>query len=115
MKIVEGRWEDVRDRFIGREYDVVVLWDVVMYMDLRPIHPDAKTPLDAVLKEIPVWIDMTKRYFLFSLHPVKYTLIPVRDFARIYRRIEEGTRRKSVRLHAKTYLNRFYIVEEKKS
>ena len=114
LEVIGSTWEEVRNEFISKEFDVVIVWDVAMFMDLREIH-NTSSCTEAVLAEIPYWINMTKQFFLFSLHPVKpeYSLVPREDFKKLYKKIEEGTNQKQVVLIDKSYLNRLYKVIQK--
>ena len=92
LKVVCAAWEDVEEELSGKRFDVVVFWDVLMFMTRPPF---------AVLDEV---IPLAKRYFLFSLHPVKGHLT-MRDLRAILRSLD-----RRMRVVAKSYLNRIYEV-----
>ena len=103
LTIIHDTWENVRDEFINRKFDVVILWDVMMFMDLRHVH-QVNDPTKAVLLEIPYIVKMAKKYILFSLHPVKTGLISKDKFPLLFSKFE-----KYCRLLDKKYLNRIYV------
>ena len=101
LRTVAARWEDVRWRLIQRRFDVLIVWDVAMFMDLSEVH--GLNPLDSLLREIDVWCEMTEGYLLFSLHPCKNAVIPSQLFPKIFERLDSR-----MRLVGKRYLNRIY-------
>ncbi|RLE87250.1 MAG: hypothetical protein DRJ67_05245 [Thermoprotei archaeon] len=103
LRVVPAAWEDVRDSLVSESFDVVIAWDVAMFMDLRGVH--GGPPLAALLRELEEWIGMTGKCLLFSLHPVKYSVLHRADFRCILRFLDSHPR---LRLVAKSYLNRVY-------
>ncbi len=104
LRIVCDYWESVRSTYLKRKFDVVIFWDVAMFMDLRNIH-GTSSPVEAIIRELDLLVDSTDKYFLFSLHPVKSAVIPSKDFKKIYDYLDNHAK---LRLVAKKYLNRFY-------
>lgn len=92
LKVVCAAWEDVEEELSGKRFDVVVFWDVLMFMARPPF---------AVLDRV---IPLARRYFLFSLHPVKGT--SMRDLRAILRSLD-----RRLKVVAKSYLNRIYEVQ----
>ena len=88
FEIIQGLWECVREKLIHKKFDVLIIWNVAMFMDLRRIH-NTESYLEAILREIPVWVSMTRKYILFSLYPVKNGLIDKKDFKVIFREFEK--------------------------
>ena len=80
LTVVVDLWENVRDYFVTRKFDVLVLWDVLMFVDLTKVH--GGDYLHAVLREVEYFAKMTRRHILLSLHPVK-GLIPKEHFKTI--------------------------------
>jgi len=105
LEVVCDLWENVRGRFMYEKFDIVIAWDVGMYMDLRSVHR-TDDPVEAVLREIDIWVNMASRYFLFSLHPVS-GVIPKKRLGDILRYTDTHPR---LKLIAKSYLNRIYEV-----
>jgi len=105
LELVCSLWEDVRERFTHRRFDVVIVWDVAMYMDLRPVY-GVSDPVEAIIKELDVWINMANRFFLFSLHPVNGVIQRSR-FRDILQYLDAHSR---LKLIDKSYLNRVYEV-----
>lgn len=92
LKVICARWEDVR-AILRRRFDMVIFWDVLMFLSLEPYQ---------VLEEL---IEMTGKYFLFSLHPTKNGILPQSKFREILAWIDSHPK---LKLIAKTYLNRVY-------
>jgi hypothetical protein len=80
LSVIVDLWENVRDRFVEQRFDVLVLWDVLMFVDLTKVH--GGDYLHAVLREVEYFAKMTRRHILLSLHPVK-GLIPKEHFKTI--------------------------------
>jgi len=82
LTIIPDYWEFVRDSFIDEKFDVLVLWNVLMFVDLTGVHGgDYK---HAILKETKYFVNMTKKYILLSFHPVKSGLLKnVEDYREI--------------------------------
>ena len=70
VEIVKKPWQEVRNFYMNEEFDVVILWDVLMFMDLRYVH-GTDDFLDAVIKEVPIFSKMCRRFLLLSFHPIK--------------------------------------------
>ncbi len=104
LKIECDYWENVRSTYLRRRFDVVIFWDVAMFMDLRHIH-NTSDQIKALIEELDLIIDSVNKYLLFSLHPVKNTVIPSKDFKKIYEHLDNHVK---LRLIDKKYLNRFY-------
>jgi len=105
LEVVCGLWEKVRSKFMWLKFDMVVLWDVAMYMDLRPVY-GVSDPVEAIIKELDVWINMAQKFLLFSLHPVN-GVIPQSRFRDILQYLDAHPR---LKLIDKSYLNRVYGV-----
>jgi len=93
LKVVCSRWEDARALFTGRKFDMVILWDVLMFLEIEPYQ---------VLREL---IGMARKYFLFSLHPVRNGILQQRQFKEILEWLDNHP---ELELIAKKYLNRVY-------
>jgi len=93
LKVVCSRWEDARTHYAGRKYDMVILWDVLMFLMMDPYR---------ALREL---IGMTKKYFLFSLHPTNNGILHQKYFKEILRWLDSHP---ELELIAKNYLNRIY-------
>jgi len=91
--IIEDVWENVRHKFIGMEFDVVVFWDVLMFMDLDPYK---------VLEET---LGLSRKFYLFSLHPTKQGILRRDRFGEILSYLDNHPR---LELIAKKRLNRLY-------
>jgi len=109
LEVVCHLWEEVRSSFIGRKFDAVILWDVAMYMDLRHTH-NTSDPVEALLKELDVWINMANKFFLFSLHPVRGVIESDR-FSDILRYLDTHPQ---LKLIDELYLNRIYGVRHER-
>jgi len=105
LEVVCDLWENVRSKFMHQRFDAVIVWDVAMYMDLRDIH-GTSDPVEAVIKELDVWINMAQKFF-FSLHPVN-GMISSRKFGDILSYLDNHQR---LVLVDKSYLNRLYRVK----
>jgi len=106
LEVVCDLWENVRSKFVHRKFDMVIIWDVAMYMDLRPVY-GVSDPVEAIIKEIDVWVNMAQKFFLFSLHPVN-GVIPQSRFRDILSHLDDRPR---LELVDKSYLNRLYRVK----
>ena len=108
LRVIPRAWEECREEVLveygWRSFDVLVLWDVVMFMDLRSVHR-CRDVVEAVKLEVPTWVELARKYILFSLHPVKSALVPRERFREIYAEFE-----KYCTALAKRYLNRIYLV-----
>lgn len=102
LVIVADLWENVRDVFLRKRFDIVVFWDVLMFMDLSFI---SENPVEAAKTELNNIINITRKYFLFSLHPVKKTILPRENYREILNHLDNHSKLKLV---AKKYLNRLY-------
>jgi len=107
LYIIQALWEDVRDSFLRRKYDIVILWDVLMFMDLTKVYHN-DTILNSALKELDVLINITNKYFLFSLHPVKRCTIHYTEFKKIFEYLDNHEK---LELLGKRYLNRVYKIK----
>ncbi len=109
IEIINESWENVRENYIDDYFDITILWDVVMFMDLTEVHrppeelrlPEPKEYkgillewkpegyLYSILKEVQYWVGMTEHYILFSLHPMEPNIfgLPVRELKTYYKRI----------------------------
>jgi len=106
LEVVCRLWEDVREMFIGKQFDVVIAWDVAMYMDLRGVHY-VDDPVEAIIKELDIWINMASKFFLFSLHPVR-GVVDSKRFSEILTHLDMHPKLKLV---DKSYMNRVYAVK----
>lgn len=93
LKILCNTWEEAKSELSERRYDVVIFWDVLMFMARPPF---------VVLNEV---VPPTKKYFLFSLHPVRSGYLTKKDFRKILKTLD-----KEMKVVAKSYLNRIYEV-----
>jgi len=98
LKIVPGLWEQVRDDFINKQFDVLILWDVLMFMDLSVVY--GEDYLNSILKEVDVFSRMSPCIFL-SFHPVKERLLS----GTYYHDIVHEFLRKGFRIVDQVYLN----------
>ncbi len=103
LRVVQGLWETVRHLFIGKKFDLLVLWDVLMFMDLTPVH--GGTYLSAVLKEVEIFSRMAD-HILLSFHPVN-GIIDKRDFGRIVDKFADNGFEIVDRTYLNYYLRRF--------
>jgi len=110
LTVIRSLWECLRSTLSKRRFDVVILWDVLMFMDLRGIY-GVDDHLKASMVLLSEMIGMTDKYFLFSLHPVKSGFISRRDFKRILHFLDTHP---NLRLMDKKYLNRLYITAHSK-
>ena len=69
-EVVCRPWEEVRDIYLRGTYDMVIFWDVAMFVDLRPVY-GVEDPAEALIRELGRLTSASRRWFLFSLHPVK--------------------------------------------
>ena len=104
LVLIRATWEEVRHMFIHDRFKVVVLWDVAMFMDLTGVHK-VSDYVEAIKREVPIWVNMAEKYILFSLHPVKRCTVPRSRFRELYAEFE-----KYCRVVSKVYLNRVYEV-----
>jgi len=103
LAAIRALWEDVRWSLLRRSYDVVVLWDVVMFMDLRRVH--GGSPLAAAIKELDALVEAAGKYLLFSIHPCRRSVLDGRESRAALRYLDEHPRLRPV---GKRYLNRIY-------
>lgn len=89
-------------------YDVVILWDVAMFMDLTPEY--GGSCLYSLTQEIDNWVLMAKHYIMFSLHPVKIGVIGSRGFSHLHKAFEEYCQ-----VVDKKYHNRLYKIRWEKA
>jgi len=82
VEVVCKPWEDVRDVYLRDVHDMVILWDVAMFIDLREVY-GVEDPAEALICELDRIISATKRWFLFSLHHVRHCVICIADFQRV--------------------------------
>jgi len=106
LQVICDTWESVRDKLAGSRFDVVILWDVAMFMDLRPIY-GTSDPVEALIRELDIIINMVERLFLFSLHPVKNCIICQNSFNEILSYLDNHAK---LKLIGKKYLNRVYAI-----
>ena len=64
VEIINDYWENVENELLKRRYDVVILWNVIMFLDEDPYQ---------LLERI---IDSTKKYILFSIYSVNEEYMP---------------------------------------
>jgi len=83
LHVVCRKWEEVRSQFLNAKFDVVILWNVLMFMDLRVVH-GIDDPVEAAVKELDTITRIAGKYFLFSLYPAKNSVIPHLAFRRIF-------------------------------
>ncbi len=95
LEVICARLEDVRTRFRNAEFDMVIFWDVLMFINANPYE---------ILEEV---ISIARKWFLFSLHPVKNSTIPHAEFRKILAFLDAHPR---LCLIAKANLNRVYAV-----
>lgn len=93
LRVICTRWEDARAELRGRGFDMVILWDVLMFIPLDPFE---------VLSEL---IEMTREFFLFSLHPVENVPLPKERFKEVLAWLDSHPK---LELIGKKYLNRVY-------
>ena len=97
LKIINDSWQDVRDK-LGK-YDVVIFWDVLMYMNVDPFE---------TIEEI---ISHAKKYFLFSLHPPSLISVPTRHSSEVLKKLLSYLdSHPCLELIDKMYWNRLYRV-----
>ena len=101
LQVIRSYWEFIRDKIITKTFDVVILWDVLMFVDLTSVH-DKEDYLQSILKETKHFVDMANKYILLSFHPVKRGLLKtVSEFKPIlYEFLKHGCQ-----VMDKTYLN----------
>ena len=93
LEVVCARWEEARDALEGRRYDMVILWDVLMFLEGDPYE---------TLEDL---IHRTRRYFLFSLYPVRTGILPPGMYRRILEWLDSH---RNLRLVARSGYNRIY-------
>lgn len=96
LRVYNDYWENVKYRLLDKRFDVVIFWDVLMFMRGDPIR---------TTEEI---MTMARRYFLFSLYPAKNSVLGAfnRD---VYRRIlHYFDTHPELRIVDKRHWNRFY-------
>jgi len=71
-------WQRVRDYYMKLDWDVIIAWNVGMFLDLRKTHG---TPSfrEALVREIACWIRKAK-LVLLSFYPVKSGLPEINGF-----------------------------------
>ena len=107
LTIVHATWEDVREKYLDKKFDIVVFWDVLMFMDLS-FH--GNNTVENAKKELDKIVNIADKYFLFSLHPVKRCILGKQHFKEILGYLDKHPK---LKLIAKKYLNRLYKVIEK--
>ena len=105
VEVVCEPWEEVRGVYLRGAYDMVIFWDVAMFLDLRGSH-GVEDPVEALTRELDAMISVTKRWFLFSLHPVKRCVVCRPDFLRVMGYLDD-----KLRVRAKYMWNRVYARE----
>ena len=95
LRVVCARWEDVREEYVNREFDMVILWNVLMFMPTDPYE---------VLKDM---IHMARKFFLFSLYPVKSGTLPAEKFREVLLWLDTHPELEVV---SKKYFNRVYRI-----
>ena len=95
LRVVCARWEDAREEYVNREFDMVILWDVLMFMPADPYE---------VLKDM---VRMAGKFFLFSLHPVKSGALPTGRFREVLSWLDS---RPELKVVGARYLGRVYYV-----
>jgi len=106
LQVICSTWEEVRGKFAGSKFDLVILWDVAMFMDLRSIHgtPD---PAEALIKELDAIVSLARRLFLFSLHPTRNCIVCRDRFKEVLAHLDNH---RQLKLVGKRYLNRIYVL-----
>ena len=70
IEIVPKPWQEVRNVYLSKEFDVVILWNVIMFLDLRPFH-NTSSFLDAILKEFKHLSKTCRKYMLIAFEKIK--------------------------------------------
>jgi SAM-dependent methyltransferase len=78
VTIYEQPWQEVRDLLYMRKWDVIIAWDVAMYLDLRHVWKTSSFK-EALIREIAEWIRHCK-VLLLSFFPVKTGLPEISGF-----------------------------------
>jgi len=104
LQVICSTWEEVRGKLVGSKFDLVIMWDVAMFMDLRSVH-HVQDPVEALLRELDIIINVSEQLFLFSLHPVERCVICRDRFNEILAYLDSHRR---LKLIGKRYLNRVY-------
>jgi len=102
LHVVCRRWEEARNQFLNARFDVVILWNVLMFMDLRFLH-NVNDPAEAAVRELDVMTRIAGKYFLFSLYPAKNSVIPPSAFRQILNYLDH-----KLKIVAKSGLHRVY-------
>jgi len=105
VEVVCKPWEEVRGAYLRGAYDMVIFWDVAMFVDLRDVY-GVEDPAEAIIHELDRMVSATKRWFLFSLHDVQHCVVCRLDFLHILAYLDSR-----LRIRAKNRWNRVYARE----